>query len=114
MNYGQALQLVTRLYIKHTQSSENQLCAATAYYDYEAYLLKVGLILYCGTVCSYITWNGINKTEREKFSHTEEDYKFMTYEASTCNANRCNKYSSNTRDSSLAAYAKAVSGDLWF
>lgn len=60
---------------KHLRVQKNQLCAATAYYYYGAYLLKVGLILYCGMVCSYITWNGINKTEGEKFSHTVEDQK---------------------------------------
>lgn len=54
---------------KHFRLQKNQLCAAADYY-YEAYLLKVGLILYCGIVCSYITWNDINKTEKES-SHTQ-------------------------------------------
>lgn len=78
INYGWMLQLVMVNEIiyetKTAQSSEKQPCAATAYYYYyEAYLLKVGLILYCGIVCSYITWIGINEIEKERFSHTEGD-----------------------------------------
>lgn len=84
-------------YIYTSHKLKNQLWAAAYYYYYEAYLLKVGLILYCGIVCSYITWNSINKKEREMFSHTEEDHNklVVTQEPSACNMNRCSKYSSH-------------------
>lgn len=45
-----------RLTVKHKHNEVlKPLCAAADYYYYEAYLFKVGLILYCGIMCSYIT-----------------------------------------------------------
>lgn len=85
INYGWMLQLVMVNEIiyetKTAPSSEKQPCAATAYYYYyEAYLLKVGLILYCGIVCSYITWIGINKIEKERFSHTRRETQWVGHD----------------------------------
>lgn len=83
-----------------------------AYYYHKAYLLKAGLILCCGIARNYITWNGISKAGREKFSHRQKDCneRVLMVIPLARNKNRCNKESSTPWPRSKSSYGRVARG----